>query len=124
MARPREFDEGVVLESAIRQFWLHGYEATSVRDLADEMGITGASLYNAFGDKRSLYRRSLDRYLDETLRDRIARFEGSLPPRKAISAFLEEIIDRSVNERRDRRHDGRPRLVGRARNDRTGDARR
>src|SRR5277367_1873350 len=55
MARPREFDEAAVLDAAIEKFWQRGYEATSVRDLADEMNIAGASLYNAFGDKRSLY---------------------------------------------------------------------
>ena len=54
MARPREFDEATVLEAAMHCFWAQGYEATSVRDLAAQMGITGASLYNAFGDKRSL----------------------------------------------------------------------
>ena len=52
MARPREFDETAVLEAAIQCFWSQGYEATSVRDLAEKMGITGASLYNTFGDKR------------------------------------------------------------------------
>ena len=55
MARAREFDEAAVLDAAIEKFWLCGYEATSVRDLADEMYIAGASLYNAFGDKRALY---------------------------------------------------------------------
>ena len=68
MARPREFDEAAVLDAAIQQFWLRGYEATSVRDLADEMGIAGASLYNAFGSKRMLFERSLNRYLDQTFR--------------------------------------------------------
>jgi TetR/AcrR family transcriptional repressor of nem operon len=57
MARPREFDETTVLEAAMNCFWAQGFEQTSVRDLAERMGITGASLYNAFGDKRSLYRR-------------------------------------------------------------------
>ena len=66
MARPREFDEAAVLDAAIERFWQSGYEATSVRDLADEMNIAGASLYNAFGDKRSLYERALNRYLDQT----------------------------------------------------------
>ena len=56
MARPREFDEITVLEAAMNCFWAQGFERTSVRDLAERMGITGASLYNAFGDKRSLYR--------------------------------------------------------------------
>ena len=99
MARPREFDEGVVLEAAVQQFWQYGYEATSVRDLADRMGITGASLYNAFGGKRSLYRRSLEHYLNATFRERIKRFEGNLPPRDALVAFLEEIIERSLSDK-------------------------
>ena len=51
MARPKEFDEETVLATAVQQFWLHGYEATSIRDLATTMGIANASLYNAFGDK-------------------------------------------------------------------------
>src|SRR5258706_10826342 len=102
MARPREFDEAAVLDAAIQQFWRRGYEATSVRDLADEMGIAGASLYNAFGDKRTLYERSLNRYLDQTFRERIGRLEHSLPPRDAIVAFLQEIIKRSLTDRQRR----------------------
>ena len=64
MARPREFDEADALDAATDCFWRDGYEATSVRDLAARMGITGASLYNAFGDKRSLFREVLQRYAD------------------------------------------------------------
>ncbi len=102
MARPREFDEGAVLDAAIQQFWLRGYEATSVRDLAEEMGIAGASLYNAFGDKRTLYRSSLNRYLEQTFRERIRRLESTLPPHGAIAAFLREIIERSLTDKRRR----------------------
>jgi TetR/AcrR family transcriptional regulator, transcriptional repressor for nem operon len=102
MARPREFDEAVVLDAAIDRFWQHGYEATSVRDLADEMNIAGASLYNAFGDKHSLYERALNRYLDRTFRERILRLEPSLPPREAIAAFLREIVKRSVTDKQRR----------------------
>jgi len=102
MARPREFDEALVLDAAIARFWQRGYEATSVRDLADEMNIAGASLYNAFGDKRTLYERALNRYLDQTLRERIRRLEPSLPPREAIVAFLQEIIKRSLADKQRR----------------------
>ncbi|QPF94376.1 TetR/AcrR family transcriptional regulator [Bradyrhizobium commune] len=99
MARPREFDEGAVLDAAVHRFWSKGYEATSVRDLAETMGITGASLYNAFGDKRSLYRRSLDHYVSNSFGDRVRRFENELPPFDALKAFFEEIIERSVADR-------------------------
>jgi TetR/AcrR family transcriptional repressor of nem operon len=102
MARPREFDEAAVLDAAIERFWQRGYEATSVRDLADEMNIAGASLYNTFGDKRSLYERALNRYLDQTFRERIRRLEPSLPPREAIVVFLQEIIKRSLTDKQRR----------------------
>jgi TetR/AcrR family transcriptional repressor of nem operon len=98
MARPREFDEKAVLEAAIQCFWMRGYEATSIRDLAVNMGITSASLYNAFGDKRSLYRQALDHYVDQSFGDRVKRFETHLLPRQAISAFFEEIIERSLSD--------------------------
>jgi TetR/AcrR family transcriptional repressor of nem operon len=102
MARPREFDEGEVLDAAIARFWERGYEATSVRDLADEMHIAGASLYNAFGDKRTLYERALNRYLDQSFRERIRRLEPGLPPREAIIAFLQEIVKRSLSDKQRR----------------------
>lgn len=98
MARPREFDEAAVLDAAVQCFWSRGFEATSIRDLAEKMGITGASLYNAFGDKRSLYRQALDHYVAQSFGDRVRRFEAYLPPREAIGAFFSEIIERSLSD--------------------------
>jgi TetR/AcrR family transcriptional regulator, transcriptional repressor for nem operon len=98
MARPREFEEVAVLDAAVQCFWARGYEATSVRDLAEKMGITGASLYNAFGDKRTLYRRALDHYVEQSFGDRVGRFEGNFAPREAIGAFFNEIIERSLDD--------------------------
>jgi TetR/AcrR family transcriptional repressor of nem operon len=102
LARPREFNEADVLDAATQCFWLHGYEATSVRALAEQMGITGASLYNTFNDKQSLYRRALDHYLNQTVRERIVRLEESLSPREAIRAFLDEVIKRSLRDKQRR----------------------
>lgn len=96
MARPREFDEAAALDAAIQCFWSRGYEATSVRDLADAMGIVGPSLYNTFGDKRTLYRQALERYVERGFCDRVRRFESQLAPRAAIGAFFDEIIEMSL----------------------------
>jgi TetR/AcrR family transcriptional repressor of nem operon len=97
--RPREFDETVALDAAVACFWQRGYEATSVRDLADSMGISGPSLYNCFGNKHDLFVQALERYLDRGLRARVARLESTLPPKQAIRRFVEEIIDRSISDR-------------------------
>jgi TetR/AcrR family transcriptional regulator, transcriptional repressor for nem operon len=97
MGRPREFDVTAALDAAMDCFWRDGYEATSVRDLAARMGITGASLYNAFGDKRSLFREVLQRYAERSTRERITRLKSSLAPKQAVRAFLGEIVERSVD---------------------------
>ena len=96
MGRLKAFDENEVLDRAVDCFWQHGYEATSVRDLANRMGIGGASLYNAYGDKRALFVAALARYAERSMRERIARLEKSGRPTEAIRAFLAEIIERSI----------------------------
>jgi TetR/AcrR family transcriptional regulator, transcriptional repressor for nem operon len=100
MSRPSEFNEVAALQAAIDCFWQHGYEATSMRDLAASMGLTAPSLYNAFGDKQTLYARALERNPDCTTRDRLRRYETSLPPKEAIHQFFAEIVDQSIKVRK------------------------
>src|SRR6202789_3144124 len=99
MPRPREFDEDMALEAAMRRFWADGFAATSVRDLGEAMGLGQARVYNAFGRKRALFTQCLDRYLDANMRARITRLQNHLPPRQAIKAFLAEIVERSQESR-------------------------
>ena len=62
MARPREFDVDEALDRATELFWTRGYEATSVQDLVDSLGVNRASLYGTFGDKAQLFAAVLQRY--------------------------------------------------------------
>jgi TetR/AcrR family transcriptional regulator, transcriptional repressor for nem operon len=62
MARPREFDEAEVVQAAREQFWLHGFNGTSLDDLTVVTGLGRGSLYAAFTDKRNLFLRALDDY--------------------------------------------------------------
>jgi TetR/AcrR family transcriptional regulator, transcriptional repressor for nem operon len=98
MARPREFDEGAVLDAAVQCFWARGYESTSVKDLLERTGLTAASLYNAYGDKRAMFRIALDHYIEKSIGARIRRCEA-LPPRDAIRSFFDDILRRSVTDR-------------------------
>ncbi|MEM1126930.1 MAG: TetR/AcrR family transcriptional regulator [Bacteroidota bacterium] len=63
MARPREFDIDQALEAATEAFWSRGYEATSMADLMQAMGLHKGSIYQAFGGKHALFMQALDRYL-------------------------------------------------------------
>ena len=65
--RPREFCVDHALAKALRVFWEKGYDGTSLTDLTDAMGITRPSLYAAFGNKESLFRKALDLYEREKL---------------------------------------------------------
>src|SRR3546814_18838747 len=102
MARPREFDESAALDAAILCFWSRGYEAPSVRDLAEAMAISGPSLYNTFGDKRLLFKRTLDHYDQRGFCDRIKRYEAQIAPRAAINAFFAESILLSLSRTEER----------------------
>ena len=60
--RPREFDCEQALSQALRIFWQRGYEGASMAELTSAMGITKPSLYAAFGNKESLFKKALDLY--------------------------------------------------------------
>ncbi|MWA10985.1 TetR family transcriptional regulator [Streptomyces sp. BA2] len=62
MARTKEFDPDAALQSALELFWRRGYEATSMADLVEELGIGRASIYATFGNKHELYLKALERY--------------------------------------------------------------
>jgi len=71
MPRARAFEPDKALESAMLLFWRQGYDATSVSDLTGAMGINKFSLYDVFGDKRSLFIRTLETYSHEWSRPRL-----------------------------------------------------
>jgi len=96
MARPREFEVDDALERAMQVFWAKGYEATSLDDLCEAMGLGRSSLYAAFGDKHALYAKVLDRYEDAAV-IRIGATISAAPTIKAgIGAFIGRIIDAIV----------------------------
>lgn len=62
--RSLEFDPDTALDAAVQVFRSQGYEATSLQDLLETMGIARSSFYHAFGSKRELFLRALERYRD------------------------------------------------------------
>ncbi|MFB7331364.1 TetR/AcrR family transcriptional regulator [Streptomyces adustus] len=62
MARSKEFDPDATLDAALELFWRRGYEATSMADLVERLGIGRASIYATYGNKHDLYLKALERY--------------------------------------------------------------
>lgn len=96
MARHKEFDREEVLEKAMQTFWRYGYEATSVRDLVESMGINRGSLYDTFGDKRSLFQAAIAHYDETVLKQALARLEAPNAAKQAIVEYFHDLIDRAV----------------------------
>jgi TetR/AcrR family transcriptional regulator, transcriptional repressor for nem operon len=58
----KQFDRDVALAKAMQVFWARGYEAASLSQLLEQMGIGRKSLYDTFGNKRSLFFKALEHY--------------------------------------------------------------
>ncbi|MCQ4200048.1 TetR/AcrR family transcriptional regulator [Streptomyces sp. NPDC060311] len=92
MARTREFDTEAAVSRAMELFWTRGYEATSVRDLTQHLGIGQGSLYAAFGDKDGLYRAALEHYRTTLAAAALRSLEEGADVRAAIRTLLTERI--------------------------------
>ena len=88
----KQFDVDDALTKAMNAFWARGFEATSMRDLVDCMGIKRGSIYATFGGKRSLFIRALRRYDDVHRGEWVAGLRKSDSPREAILGAFEDAI--------------------------------
>jgi TetR/AcrR family transcriptional repressor of nem operon len=84
MPRPRSFDEDAVLDQAVELFWERGYEGTSLADLETHLGLGRQSLYNTFGDKQTLFLKSLEHYEQTVVEGALAHLN---PPRAGLDAI-------------------------------------
>lgn len=95
MARTKEFDPEKSLNGAVEVFWEMGYERASLDDLMDRMGIARQSLYDTYGDKRTLYLKALERYRDKRQAALREAFGGERPVKKAFARLFEDLIEES-----------------------------
>lgn len=97
MARPKGYDLEAALDNAVKTFWEKGYEATSIQDLVDSMGIQRASLYSAFGSKQKLFLAVLDRYGDIVVSQLVEALESHDSGKESIRLFFQRVIDQIMS---------------------------
>lgn len=87
MAGVRQFDETDVLEKALSLFWQNGYAKTTMQELAEATGVQRGSLYNAYGDKETIFLRTFDIYKDKYV-EQMRRALDRPDLRAALSSFF------------------------------------
>ena len=100
MARSKEFDPDAAVSAAMELFWLKGYEATSIQDLVEHLGIGRQSLYATFGSKHGLYLQALDRYRESQAAGLVDALSTADPVMPAVRRLLESLAHRGRRARR------------------------
>jgi TetR/AcrR family transcriptional repressor of nem operon len=99
MARTKDFDEREVLKKAVNLFWLKGYNATSMQDLIDGLGISRSSLYDTYGDKHTLFIKALESYQSESSENVCGIMSNSQSAKKTIKQLLEFIVNGLISDK-------------------------
>jgi TetR/AcrR family transcriptional repressor of nem operon len=92
MSRHKEFDEAEVLDQAVELFRARGFLATSFCDLTAGLGVSRQSLYDTYGDKRTLFHAAVRRYRERSL-DRMRRALATPGP---VRPILSRIFDGAI----------------------------
>lgn len=98
MPRVELFDRNEVIQKATHLFWTKGYEATSLSDLTQELGIGKGSFYNTFGSKRKLFDSCLSQYRAGGLTKLGEFFADENDPVSGIKNFLERHTQKMLND--------------------------
>lgn len=98
--RPRSFDRQGALERAMDVFWERGYQAASMSDLTEAMGINSPSLYAAFGSKEALFREAVKLYQQTAGEEVWNVVEGAPTARAAMEGLLLASAEANVRPHR------------------------
>lgn len=96
MARTKGFNEEEVLDKAVQLFWTKGYNATSANDLVKELGLSRSSLYDTYGDKRTLFINSLKRYRETVVAEMLNMIDNSTNIKQTFKDIFRLIIEQDI----------------------------
>ena len=100
MPRSKTYDDDLVLEKAMKVFWLHGYEATSVRLLEKEMGINQFSIYSSFQNKKNLFINAIRSYREYMKNHHFQLLLQENAGFQELERFFLEAVNVNLTERR------------------------
>lgn len=93
MARKREFDEELVLVSALNAFWSKGYTLASMTDISRESGVGNGSIYGAYVSKAELFLLVLRRYCASRVASVRESMATGSTPAEAVACMFATVVD-------------------------------
>jgi TetR/AcrR family transcriptional regulator, transcriptional repressor for nem operon len=87
----KQFDVELALSKAMEVFWARGYEAASLSELLEYMGIRKKSMYDTFGNKRSLFLKALEYYAQTQIKGIRDRLQAPGSPLENLESVLQEL---------------------------------
>ena len=91
--RPRQYEPDQALAKAAAAFWRGGYAGTSLDELSAATGMNRPSLYAAFGDKRDLYLKTLERYQRKSRAKTLELLADDPPLRVFLTRFYDGALE-------------------------------
>lgn len=94
MGRPLQHEPEAALQAAMHAFWRSGYHHTSLRDLLNDMQLSRSSLYQAYGNKETLFLLALSRYREQLLE----QLSCALAKEESAWVFIERLLSRTAQQ--------------------------
>ncbi|MFT6152344.1 MAG: TetR/AcrR family transcriptional repressor of nem operon [Flavobacteriales bacterium] len=97
MARELSYSYNQLIEKAQEIFWIHGFKGTSVKELAEHVGVSTSTIYNKYS-KEMLFMDSLDYYTSNYSDPFLMQLRESTEGLESLKAFFFAIIEALLNK--------------------------
>jgi TetR/AcrR family transcriptional repressor of nem operon len=98
MPRTKSFNEEETLDKAKEVFWQKGYNGTPPQDILEHTGLSRSSLYDTYGDKRTLFIKTLHRYRQCETAAAIRYLDEAADPTQAIRRMFQATYEAFMTE--------------------------
>ncbi len=92
MPRLKAYQPEALLDSALHQFWTHGFTATSIDDLVRACGVSRHGLYSEHQGKAALFLACFERYKKTVVDPAFEQVEAEGAGLEEIAAYFEAQI--------------------------------
>tara|TARA_B100001989_G_scaffold251926_1_gene232396 strand:+ start:3254 stop:3883 length:630 start_codon:yes stop_codon:yes gene_type:complete len=100
--RPCSYNREELVEQVMGLFWDQGFASLSLNEIAQKTGLTRASLYNAFGNKETLFLEAYKYYLEQSPYKRLGDYKDGDLVGPLLYSVANDICSHFANDEKKR----------------------